>query len=78
MSNSPLSNRQQLAKAKRWVIKIGSALLTNDGRGLNLNGMQSWVDQIAALIESGHEVVLVDRKSTRLNSSYITITSTTS
>ena len=63
MSNSPLSNRQQLANAKRWVIKIGSALLTNDGRGLNLNGMQSWVDQIAALIESGHEVVLVSSGS---------------
>ena len=63
MSNSPLSNRQQLAKAKRWVIKIGSALLTNDGRGLNLNGMQSWVDQIAALIDAGHEVVLVSSGS---------------
>ncbi len=63
MSNSLSDNRRQLAAAKRWVIKIGSALLTNDGRGLNLNGMQSWVDQIAALIESGHEVVLVSSGS---------------
>lgn len=55
--------RQKLAQKKRWVIKIGSALLTNDGRGLNRDGMQSWVDQIAALLEQGHEVVLVSSGS---------------
>lgn len=55
--------RQKLAQQKRWVIKIGSALLTNDGRGLNLEGMQGWVDQIAALLEQGHEVVLVSSGS---------------
>ena len=56
-------NREQLAQKKRWVIKIGSALLTNDGRGLNIEGMTGWVDQIAALIEKGHEVVLVSSGS---------------
>lgn len=55
--------RNTLAQKKRWVIKIGSALLTNDGRGLNLAGMTSWVDQIAALLEQGHEVVLVSSGS---------------
>lgn len=55
--------RQKLAQQKRWVIKIGSALLTNDGRGLNRDGMQSWVDQIAALLQQGHEVVLVSSGS---------------
>ncbi|UZK02828.1 glutamate 5-kinase [Venatoribacter cucullus] len=55
--------RQKLAQKKRWVIKIGSALLTNDGRGLNRDGMQSWVDQIAALLAQGHEVVLVSSGS---------------
>lgn len=55
--------REQLARKKRWVIKIGSALLTNDGRGLNLKGMTSWVNQIAMLIEKGHEVVLVSSGS---------------
>ncbi len=55
--------RQKLAQQKRWVIKIGSALLTNDGRGLNRDGMQSWVDQIAALLAQGHEVVLVSSGS---------------
>lgn len=57
------ASRHQLASAKRWVIKIGSALLTNDGKGLNREGMQSWVDQIANLIDAGHEVVLVSSGS---------------
>ncbi|MFP6788881.1 MAG: glutamate 5-kinase [Thalassolituus sp.] len=56
-------SRKRLAGAKRWVIKIGSALLTNDGQGLNRSGMQSWVDQIAALLAQGHEVVLVSSGS---------------
>ena len=32
--------RAGLSRRKRWVIKIGSALLTNDGQGLNYSGMQ--------------------------------------
>ncbi len=51
--------RQDLRHSKRWVIKIGSALLTNDGRGLNREGIADWVEQIAALREQGVEVVLV-------------------
>src|SRR5690554_3198922 len=57
------NTRKTLAQRKRWVIKIGSALLTNDGRGLNLDGMTSWVNQIAALMEQGHEVVIVSSGS---------------
>ena len=56
-------SRKRLAGAKRWVIKIGRALLTNDDQGLNRSGMQSWVDQIAALLAQGHEVVLVSSGS---------------
>lgn len=56
---SPQDNRNQLAQRKRWVIKIGSALLTNDGRNLNREGMASWVEQMAKLMEQGHEIVLV-------------------
>lgn len=55
--------RKTLAQKKRWVIKIGSALLTNDGRSLNLVGMTSWVNQIAELLKLGHEVVLVSSGS---------------
>lgn len=45
--------------AKRWVIKIGSALLTNNGAGLDRNAIDGWVDQIADLLLQGKEVVLV-------------------
>lgn len=54
-----MNRRQQLAQTKRWVVKIGSALLTNDGRGLNLDGISAWVEQMAALRQRGIEVVLV-------------------
>ncbi|AJD47059.1 gamma-glutamyl kinase [Isoalcanivorax pacificus W11-5] len=43
----------------RWVIKIGSALLTNNGQGLDLVLMQAWVDQMVALRGQGIEVVVV-------------------
>lgn len=45
--------------ARRWVIKIGSALLTNDGAGLDRQAIDGWVEQIAQLLAKGNEVVLV-------------------
>ena len=54
-----MEQRQQLASAERWVIKIGSALLTNEGAGLNGEGIQRWVDQMALLRREGVELVLV-------------------
>ncbi|HGG59924.1 MAG TPA: glutamate 5-kinase [Gammaproteobacteria bacterium] len=50
---------ETIRQARRWVIKIGSALLTNDGAGLNHAGLKDWAEQIARLRESGREVVLV-------------------
>ena len=52
-------NRDIAKDAKRWVIKIGSALLTNDGAGLDRKAIDSWVEQIAQLLSQGSEVVLV-------------------
>ncbi len=54
-----MTTRQQITTTKRWVVKIGSALLTNEGRGLNQAGIATWVEQMAALRKQGHEVVLV-------------------
>jgi len=51
--------REALTGARRVVVKIGSALLTDDGRGLDEPAIGSWVDQIAALHARGIEVVLV-------------------
>ncbi len=54
-----MQQRQQLSASRRWIIKIGSALLTADGRGLDSLALQRWVDQIAAIRAAGIEVVLV-------------------
>ncbi|WP_293266588.1 glutamate 5-kinase [Neptunomonas sp.] len=53
------ASRDKLRKARRWVVKIGSALLTNDGQGLDEAAISRWVDQLAALKQQGVEVVLV-------------------
>ncbi len=55
--------RQQLGKSKRWVIKIGSALLTNEGRGLDKMAIQNWVAQMAQLHQRDIELVLVSSGS---------------
>ena len=52
-----------ITQAKRIVIKIGSALLTNDGAGLNEKGIANWVDQIAQLKQQGLEIILVSSGS---------------
>ncbi len=54
-----MTTRQQITTTRRWVVKIGSALLTNEGRGLNQQGIATWVEQLAALRQQGHELVLV-------------------
>ncbi|OOS25312.1 glutamate 5-kinase [Moraxella porci DSM 25326] len=46
-------------KTKRIVVKIGSSLLTNNGRGLDRTAIYEWARQIAELQNSGHEVLLV-------------------
>lgn len=53
------TERQKLTTNRRWVIKIGSALLTNDGAGLDAARMQSWVSQMAALVRHDVELCLV-------------------
>ncbi|SAK73173.1 gamma-glutamyl kinase [Caballeronia fortuita] len=51
--------RSVIAAAKRIVVKVGSSLVTNDGRGLDHAAISRWASQIAALREEGKEVVLV-------------------
>ena len=43
----------------RIVVKIGSSLITNDGKGLDSPAIEGWASQIAANVEQGHRVVLV-------------------
>lgn len=49
----------ELTAGTRWVVKIGSALLTEDGQGMAKERIRDWVAQIAALKAQGVEVVLV-------------------
>ena len=48
-----------LKNAHRVVVKVGSALVTNDGRGLDFEAIARWAMQIAALQKAGKEVLLV-------------------
>ncbi|WP_194711621.1 glutamate 5-kinase [Noviherbaspirillum soli] len=45
--------------AKRLIIKVGSSLVTNDGKGLDHVAIAKWAEQIAQLRALGKEVVLV-------------------
>ena len=51
--------RQKLREAGLWVVKIGSALLTANGRNLDHDAIARWCDQIAVLREGGRRVILV-------------------
>ena len=49
----------RLADSRRLVVKVGSALVTNNGNGLDLAAIDSWARQISVLREQGKQVVLV-------------------
>ena len=49
----------RIAEATRFVIKVGSALVTNNGAGLDLTAINEWARQIALLRENNKEVLLV-------------------
>src|SRR5258708_5582804 len=48
-----------VARARRLVVKVGSTLVTNDGRGIDHAAVARWAEEIAALKQGGKEVVLV-------------------
>ena len=51
--------RDGIPRTRRWVVKIGSALLTRDGQGLDRQVLAPWVDQMSAFRRSGGHLVLV-------------------
>ena len=48
-----------VSSARRLVVKVGSSLVTDEGRGLDRNAIARWAEQIAALREAGKQVLLV-------------------
>ncbi|SEQ15344.1 glutamate 5-kinase [Solimonas aquatica] len=51
--------RQKLSETRRWVIKVGSSLVTAKGQGLDHAAIADWCAQIAQLRALGKQVVLV-------------------
>jgi glutamate 5-kinase len=45
--------------ARRIVVKVGSSLVTNEGRGLDEAAIGQWCEQLAALVKEGREVIMV-------------------
>ena len=52
-------DKRVLSDCNRIVVKIGSALLTANGEGLNLDAISHWAEQLAQLHFQGHEILLV-------------------
>ncbi len=52
-------DREKIKTASRWVVKIGSALLTDNGCGLKHELLDTWVGQIAKLMGRNIEFVIV-------------------
>jgi glutamate 5-kinase len=48
-----------MSEAKRWVVKVGSTLVTNRGAGLDASAIARWASQVAKLRQSGKDLILV-------------------
>ena len=55
--------RARVNTSKRWVVKIGSSILTDEGRGLDHDLIHDWCEQIAHMTKNGVEIVLVSSGS---------------
>lgn len=52
-------SRNRIPHTRRWVVKIGSALLTRNGQGFDRKVLSPWADQVAGFLEAGGDLVLV-------------------
>ena len=59
MTTRAAATEAPLRSATRIVVKIGSALLTNNGRGIDHAAIARWAEQIAKLRASNKQIVLV-------------------
>lgn len=59
MQASGYADRKVVRSAQRWVVKIGSSLVTDGGKGIDPEAIARWAAQIAALRAQGREVLLV-------------------
>lgn len=63
MTNRPAVDpgllRKTIGRSRRWVIKIGSALTTEQGLGLNSAAIETWAEQMVELQDAGRHIVVV-------------------
>lgn len=62
MSNQAVPSAEAvgvLRDARRIVVKVGSTLVTNEGRGVDAVAIGNWCRQLAALAREGREVLMV-------------------
>jgi len=52
-------SRDGIPNTRRWVVKIGSALLTREGRGVDRTVLAPWADQMSGFLRNGGELVIV-------------------
>jgi glutamate 5-kinase len=52
-------DRQKLKTSRRWVVKVGSSLVTDRGRGLDRVAIGDWCAQIATLQGQGYQIAMV-------------------
>lgn len=57
--HAPTQTQSVVATSKRLVIKVGSSLVTNEGKGIDLNAVEQWAAEIAQLHAQGRQIVLV-------------------
>ena len=57
--NAPAAVAAPLRQARRIVVKVGSSLVTNEGRGVDAAAVGNWCRQLAALAAEGRELVMV-------------------
>src|SRR5829696_511223 len=48
-----------LKSARRIVVKVGSSLVTDEGRGVDPQAVGNWCRQMAILAAQGREIVMV-------------------
>ena len=58
-----MTSRESLTATSRWVVKIGTSLLTDSASGIRQSAIDSWVEQIAELKSGGVDIVLVSSGS---------------
>jgi glutamate 5-kinase len=57
--NPSLDQSGVFKSARRIVVKVGSSLVTNEGRGLDEEAIGQWSEQLAALVQQGIELIMV-------------------